>query len=89
MADRQSSVNRVERVEMSVQLAEQGRVDDTGASEPSVPPVPSPPSAWWQGVWFEGPFDPRETGFALVLALAATAAMVVVAAAVVRIAAGA
>ena len=51
-----------------------------------MPPLVSP---WWQGVWFEGSFDPRETAFALVLALAATAAMVVVAAAVVRILAGA
>ena len=71
---------------MSVQLAEQGRVDEAAAAVPSVPSVPS---TWWQGVWFEGSFDPRETAFALVLALAATAAMVVVAAAVVRIAAGA
>ena len=66
---------------MSVQLAEQGGADEAALSVPSVP--------WWQGVWFEGSFDPRGTAFALVLALAATAAMVVVAAAVVRIAAGA
>lgn len=43
---------------------------------------------WWQGLWFEGPFDPRGTGFAVVLALGATVAMVVVATALVRIVAG-
>ncbi len=77
---------------MSVQLAEQGGADEAALSVlsvPSVPSDPSRPSPWWQGVWFEGSFDPRGMAFALVLALAATAAMVVVAAAVVRIAAGA
>ncbi len=44
---------------------------------------------WWDGLWFEGPLDPRGTVFAVLLALGATVAMVVVAAAVVRIATGA
>jgi hypothetical protein len=44
---------------------------------------------WWDGLWFEGPMDPRGTGFAVALALAATVALVVVVAAAVRIATGA
>jgi hypothetical protein len=44
---------------------------------------------WWDGLWFEGPLDPRGTVFAVLLALGATVAMVVIAAAVVRIATGA
>lgn len=44
---------------------------------------------WWDGLWFEGPLDPKGTVFAVLLALGATVAMVVVAAAVVRIATGA
>jgi hypothetical protein len=45
-------------------------------------------SAWWQGLWFEGAFDPRGTAFAVSLAVGATIAMVVVATALVRIVAG-
>jgi len=44
---------------------------------------------WWEGVWFEGPMDPRGIGFAVALALAATIALVVVVAAAVRIVTGA
>ena len=44
--------------------------------------------AWWQGVWFQGSFDPRGTAFAVALALGATVAMVVVVTALVRIVAG-
>jgi hypothetical protein len=47
------------------------------------------PAPWSQGVWFEGTLDPRGTAFAVLLALAATAAMVVIATALVRIATGA
>jgi hypothetical protein len=47
------------------------------------------PRAWWEGVWFEGPMDPRGTGFAVAMALAATIALVVVVAAAVRIVTGA
>ena len=56
--------------------------------------VPGPdeapdPRTWWQGLWFEGAMDPRGTGFAAALAVAATVALIVVVAAAVRIATGA
>ena len=44
---------------------------------------------WWRGLWFEGPFDPSGTAFAVLLAVAATGAMGVIATAMVRIATGA
>ena len=50
---------------------------------------PGADEQWWDGLWFEGPLDPKGTVFAVLLALGATVAMVVVAAAVVRIATGA
>jgi hypothetical protein len=58
----------------------------------SVVPVPdegTAPPAWWEGLWFEGAMDPRGTGFATALAVAATVALIVVVAAAVRIATGA
>lgn len=44
---------------------------------------------WWEGAWFEGALDPRGTFFAVALALGATAALLVVVTAAVRIATGA
>ena len=56
-----------------------------------VVPEPSdePALSWWEGIWFEGALDPRGTLFAVALALAATAALLVVVTAAVRIATGA
>ena len=51
-------------------------------------PADAESPAWWQGLWFEGVFDPRGTAFAASLAVGATLAMVVVATALVRIVAG-
>ena len=65
---------------MSVQLAEPTAQQGTGGEAITQP--------WWQGVWFEGAFDPKGVAFALALALGATVAMVVVAAAAMRILAG-
>jgi hypothetical protein len=66
---------------MSVSVAEKVLVDHLVVDEAA--PVP-----WWEGLWFEGPLDPRGTAFAVLLALAATVAMLVIATAVARIATG-
>jgi len=68
---------------MSVSTAQQHPLLDVEQDEPDAN------CPWWQGLWFEGPMDPRGTAFAAALALAATVALIVVVAAAVRIATGA
>jgi hypothetical protein len=44
---------------------------------------------WHEGLWFEGPLDPRGTLFAALLAVSATVALLVVVTAAVRVMTGA
>ncbi len=66
---------------------------DPDVAEPDVSEADVPdadvPEPWWEGVWFEGAWDPRGTIFAVTLAVGATAALVVLVTAAVRIVTGA